>query len=53
MHAVAKPARSKAKKKAEKRAVDEAMRNLALRAAKINKVQPSYTFNPGGKKPET
>jgi hypothetical protein len=45
MHSVAKPARSKVKKGT----VDEAVRKLALRAAKINKVQPSYTFNPAGK----
>jgi hypothetical protein len=43
MHTVAKPARSKAKNRAEKWAVDEAIRKLALRAAKIKKVQPSYT----------
>jgi hypothetical protein len=39
MHTVAKPARIQA----EKWAVDEAMRKVALRTAKINKVQPSYT----------
>jgi hypothetical protein len=39
MHTVAKPARIQA----EKWTVDEAMRKVALRTAKINKVQPSYT----------
>jgi hypothetical protein len=39
MHTVAKPARIQA----EKWAVDEAMRKVGLRTAKINKVQPSYT----------
>jgi hypothetical protein len=39
MHTVAKPARIQA----EKWAIDEAMRKVGLRTAKINKVQPSYT----------
>lgn len=43
MHTVAKAARSKVKNWAEKWAVDEATRKLALRIAKIKKVQPSYT----------
>jgi hypothetical protein len=42
METVAKPARSKEKNR-EKRAVAEAMRKLALRTAKIEKVQSSYT----------
>jgi hypothetical protein len=41
MHAVAKPARIKAK--AKKGRVDEAMRKLGLRATKISEIEPSYT----------
>ncbi len=52
MHTVAKPARIKAKNRAEKWAVDEAIRKLALRTAKIKKIQPSYTSGRVAKKSE-
>jgi hypothetical protein len=50
MHTVAKPVRSNKKKWAEKWTVDEATRKLALRIARIKKVQPSYTPRPGVEK---